>query len=70
MLLEYLIISFHRGGLEIPEELWWKILMTGLFSTLVSPFLLLLFSKLAQKVGYKIQMTGITRKYTFDGNAF
>ncbi len=66
ILIEYLVISFHRGGLDFPYELWWKILVTGLFSTAASPFLLLLLSKLAQMVGYKIQLTGITRKYTFE----
>jgi len=70
LLLEYMVISFQRGGLEVPPEFWWKILMTGLFTTLISPFLLLWFSRLADRVGYKIQMSGITRKYTYDGNAF
>ncbi len=70
LVLEYFLISFQRGGLEVPMELWWKILMTGIFTTLVSPFLLLLFSRLANRVGYKIQISGPSRKYTYDGNAF
>ena len=70
MIIEYLMISFHRGGLEIPPELWWKMLMTALFSTLVSPFLLLLFSRLADRVGFKIRMDGITRRYSYDGDTF
>ncbi len=70
LLLEYSLISFQRGGLEIPMEFWWKILMTGLFTTLLSPFLLLLFSRLASRVGYKIQMSGASRKYRYDGDAF
>jgi len=70
MIIEYLMISFHRGGLEVPPELWWKMLMTALFSTLVSPFLLLLFSRLADRVGFKIRMEGITRRYSYDGDTF
>lgn len=70
LLLEYFLISFQRGGLEFSMELWWKILMTGIFTTLVSPFLLLLFSRVAKRVGYKIQISGSNRKYTYNGNAF
>tara|TARA_R110000850_G_scaffold270759_4_gene404090 strand:- start:1281 stop:1874 length:594 start_codon:yes stop_codon:yes gene_type:complete len=69
LLLEYLVISFHRGGLEIPTELWWKLLMTALFSTLVSPFLLLLLSRLAASVNYRIKNEGLKRRYTYDGDA-
>jgi len=70
LILEYLLICFHRGGLEFPPELWWKLFMTALFSSLVSPFLLLLFSRLADRVGFKIRMDGITRRYQYDGDAF
>lgn len=69
LLLEYLVISFHRGGLEIPAELWWKLLMTALFSSLISPFLLLLLSRLADRVRYRIRMDGLKRRYTYDGDA-
>jgi len=69
MLLEYLVISFHRGGLEIPAELWWKLLMTALFSALISPFLLLLLSRAADWVRYGIRSDDIKRRYTYDGDA-
>ena len=69
MLLEYLVISFHRGGLEIPVELWWKLLMTALFSSLISPFLLLLLSRAADRVRYKIRLDGLKRRYSHDGDA-
>ncbi|MDF1738992.1 MAG: hypothetical protein P1U86_07520 [Verrucomicrobiales bacterium] len=69
LLLEYLVISFHRGGLEIPAELWWKLLMTALFSSLISPFLLLLLSRLADRFRYRIRMKGLKRRYTYDGDA-
>lgn len=69
LLMEYMIISFHRGALETPIELWWKLLMTALFSSLISPFLLLLLSRLADRVRYKIRMKGLKRRHTYDGDA-
>ncbi len=69
LLLEYLIISFHRGGLETSPELWWKMLMTAMFSSLVSPFLLLLLSRAADRMRYRIRMEGLKRRHTYDGDA-
>lgn len=69
LILEYLVISFHRGDLATPPELWWKVLMTSLFSALVSPFLLLLLSRLADQTRYRIRMEGLKRRHTFDGDA-
>jgi cell shape-determining protein MreD len=68
LLLEYLMICFHRGGIVTSVEFWWKILMTALYSTLLAPFLLLLFSRLAALTGFKIHMDGITRRYSYDGD--
>ncbi|MDF1810765.1 MAG: hypothetical protein P1V20_01065 [Verrucomicrobiales bacterium] len=68
-LLEYLIICFNRGGIITSMEFWMKILMTSLYSMLLAPFLLLLFSRLAGMTGFKIQMDGITRRYSYDGDA-
>ena len=70
IVIEYLVISFHRGGFVWTAELWFMILMTSLFSMLAAPFILLLFSKLAKWTGYKIRMEGITKKYSFYGNTF
>lgn len=69
LVFEYLIISFHRGGLEIPPELLWKLLMTALFSSLISPFLLLLFSRVADRMRYRIRTEGLKRRHTYDGDA-
>jgi len=69
LLIEYLVISFHRGGLEIPAELCWKLLMTAMFSSLISPFLLLLLNRLADRFRYRIRMKGLKRRYTYDGDA-
>lgn len=70
LLFEYAMISFHRGGVVTSTEFWWKILMTSLYSVLLAPFLLLLFSRIASLTGFKIQMDGITRRYSYDGDTF
>jgi hypothetical protein len=62
LLVEYLILSFERGGLYFPTEIWLKMLMTALFTMALSPLLLLLLSLLAKKVGYKFRMEGITHR--------
>ncbi len=69
LVLEYLVISFHRGALVIPAEFWWKLLMTSLFSALASPFLLLLLSRLADHTRYRIRTEGLKRRHTHDGDA-
>lgn len=69
LLIEYLVISFQRGGLEISMELWWKLLMSSLFSSLVSPFLLLLLSRVADRMRYRIRTEGLTRRDIHDGDA-
>lgn len=70
ILIQYLVISFHRGGFNWTGDLWFNMLMTALFSMLASPFILLLMSRMAKWTGYKIRMEGITRKYSFYGDAF
>lgn len=66
--LEYLAISFHRGGLELPPELLWKLVMTGLFSALISPFLLLLLTRLADRTRFRIRSEDQKRKHSYDGD--
>jgi hypothetical protein len=69
LILEYLVLSFHRGGLSAPPELWWKLLMTSLFSALLSPFLLLFLTRAADRTKYRIRMDGLKRRHTYDGDA-
>ncbi len=69
LLFEYLVVSFHRGEMETSPELWWKLLMTSLFSSLVSPFLLLLLSRAAERMRYRIRMDGLKRRHVHDGDA-
>ena len=70
LLLEYLVICFHRGGIEVSSEFWWKIWMSSLFSMLLAPFLLLFLSRLANRTGYRIQMDGISKRYNYDDGDF
>ena len=70
MIIEFLLICFHRGGLEFPAGIWFKMLMTSLFSMLIAPFILLLLSRLAKKTGFRIRLDGITHKLDTYGDAF
>ena len=70
LLIQYLLISFHRGGLVFPAGIWFKMLMSSLFSMLIAPFVLLLLSRLAKRTGFRIRLEGITRKHDDYGDAF
>lgn len=70
LLLEYLVISFHRGALILSGEFWWKVVMTSLFSALVSPLLLLWLARVAVQTRYRLQTEGSKRRHTYDGDAF
>lgn len=65
LVIQYLVISFHRGGLHLPAEMWFQMLMTSLFSMLAAPLILFFLSRLAKWCGYKIRLEGITRKYSY-----
>lgn len=65
LVIQYLVISFHRGGLFLAMEMWFQMLMTSLFAMLAAPFILLLLSRLAKWTGYRIRLEGITRKYSY-----
>lgn len=70
LMIEFLMISFHRGGIEFPAGIWFKMLMTSLFSMLIAPFVLLLLSRLAKKTGFRIRLDGITRNLDQYGDTF
>ncbi|MCC6880512.1 MAG: hypothetical protein WBE58_15745 [Verrucomicrobiales bacterium] len=67
--LEHLLISFHRGSLELSGKLWFKQLFTSLFSMLAAPIMLLWYTLLAKWTGYRIRLEGITRRYRY-GDAY
>lgn len=70
LIVEFLMISFHRGGIDFPAGIWFKILMTSLFSMLIAPFILLLLSRLAKRTGFRIRLEGITRNLDHYGDSF
>lgn len=70
LLIQFMLISFHRGGVEFLPEVWFKMLMTSLFSMLIAPIVLLLLSRLAKKTGFRIRLEGITRNLDHYGDAF
>lgn len=65
LVIQYLVISFHRGGLFLSTEMWFQMLMTSLYSMLAAPLILLLLSRLAKRCGYRIRLEGITRRYSY-----
>lgn len=68
LVLEYLVIGFHRGALAASPEFWWQVVMTALFSSLVSPFLLLLLSSVAGPRS-RARFGGPQRRQRHDGDA-
>ena len=70
LLIEFFLISFHRGNIDLPAPIWFKILMSSLFSMLIAPFVLLLLSRLAKRTGFRIRLDGITRNLDHYGDAF
>ena len=65
LVIQYLVISFHRGGLFLKAEMWFQMLMTSLFSMLAAPLILLLLSRLAKRCGFRIRLEGITRRFSY-----
>jgi hypothetical protein len=65
LVIQYLLISFHRGGLDLSKEMWFMMLMTSLISMLAAPLILILLSRLAKWTGYQIRLEGITRRFSY-----
>lgn len=63
LVIQYLVISFHREGLYLSAEMWFQMLLTSLFAMLAAPLILILLSRLARWSGYRIRLEGITRTY-------
>lgn len=68
LVIQYLVLSFHRGDLFLSTKMWFQMLMTSLFSMAAAPLILLLLSRLAKWTGYKIKLEGITSKFRY-GNS-
>lgn len=65
LVIQYLVLSFHRGDLYLSTEMWFQMLMTSLFSMAAAPLILLLLSRLAKWSGYQIKLEGITAKFRY-----
>lgn len=68
LVIQYLVLSFHRGELYFSMQMWFQMLMTSLFSMAAAPLILLLLSKLAKWSGYRIRLEGIAPKLRY-GNS-
>ncbi len=65
LLVQYLLISFLRGSLYFPSEVWTKLITDTLLAMLASPILFLMLHTLAKTTHYEIKYEGL--RYRFDG---
>ncbi|MDB6140924.1 MAG: hypothetical protein JWO94_3996 [Verrucomicrobiaceae bacterium] len=65
LLGQYLLISFLRGSLYFPSEVWTKLVTDTLLAMLASPILFLMLHTLAKTTHYEIKYEGL--RYRFDG---
>lgn len=55
LLGEYSMITFRRGGLVFPQELWARILLPGFFAMLIAVVVYLVFNSVAGLIGYEVR---------------
>lgn len=65
LLLEYLMMAFLRGSLQVSTGVWSKMITDTLLAMLASPLLFLLLYSLAGLSRYEIKYDGL--RYSFDG---
>ena len=65
LLVQYLVISFLRGSVFFPSEVWTKLVTDTLLAMLASPILFLILHTLAKTTHYEIKYEGL--RYRFDG---
>ncbi len=54
-LSEYLLLTFHRGGLVFPREVWARALLPGFFAMLLAPVFFFGFNFIALLIGYPVR---------------
>lgn len=54
-LSEYLLITFKRGVLIFPREVWVRVLLPGFFAMLLAPAVFFTFNALARLLGYTVR---------------
>lgn len=62
---EYLIMTFMRGSLYFPPQIWTKLITDTLLAMLASPLIFLLLYSLAGLSRYEIKYEGL--RYSLDG---
>lgn len=65
LLVQYVIITFLRGTMFFPNEMWIKIVSVTLMAMLASPLIYLVLHTLARATNYEIRYEGL--RYRFDG---
>lgn len=65
LLIEYLLMTFFRGGVFFPASVWIKMVTDTMLAMLASPLLFLLLYSLAGLSRYEIRYEGL--RYSFDG---
>ena len=54
-LSEYFLITFRRGGLVFPREVWARALLPGFFAMLLAPVFFFGFNFIARLIGYSVR---------------
>lgn len=65
LLSEYVVMTFLRGSLHFPPQVWTKLVTDSLLAMLAAPLIFLLLYTLAGLSRYEIKYEGLT--YSFDG---
>ena len=66
LLVQYVIITFLRGDMFFPNEVWVKTVSVTLMAMLASPLIYLVLHTLARATNYEIRYEGL--RYRFDGS--
>lgn len=56
LLGEYGMLTFRRGGLVFPRELWARIFLPGFFAMLLAIVVFLFFNSIAGLIGYQVRV--------------
>lgn len=56
LLGEYAMLTFRRGGLLFPKELWARIFLPGFFAMLLALVVFVVFNSIAGLIGYQVRV--------------
>jgi hypothetical protein len=66
LLVQYVVLTFLRGDMFFPNEMWVKTVSVTLMAMLASPLFYLVLHTLARATNYEIRYEGL--RYRFDGS--